>query len=64
MAAPQAKLIRLKAPPVVGAVLLGMEQAGRDCYRVREKLIRTTNVLMMKKYSKLGPPITGPAFIG
>jgi len=56
--APKARLIRLNAPPVVGAVLLGMEQAGRDRYPVREKLIRSTNELMRKKYFKLGPSIT------
>ncbi len=39
--APQAKLIRLQAPPVVGAVLLGMESAGFDGYAVREKIAQT-----------------------
>lgn len=38
---PRAKLIRLDGPPVVGAVILGMEQAGFDGYAVREKMIQT-----------------------
>jgi hypothetical protein len=38
---PKARLIRLDGPPVVGAVLLGMEQAGFDGYVVREAMIRT-----------------------
>jgi N-acetylglucosamine kinase-like BadF-type ATPase len=47
-AAPRARLMRLAAPPVVGAVLLGMEQAGQERDPAREKLIRTTNELMIK----------------
>jgi N-acetylglucosamine kinase-like BadF-type ATPase len=38
---PNAKLIRLDGPPVVGAVILGMEQIGFDGYVVRENMIRT-----------------------
>ncbi len=38
---PRAKLIRLDGPPVVGAVILGMEQAGFDGYAVRENMIHT-----------------------
>ena len=38
---PQAKLIRLNCPPVVGAVILGMEQAGFDGYAVRDELVKT-----------------------
>jgi N-acetylglucosamine kinase-like BadF-type ATPase len=52
-AAPHAKLIRLAAPPVVGAVLLGMEQTRQNCYPVRKKLIRTTNELMIKNAARL-----------
>jgi N-acetylglucosamine kinase-like BadF-type ATPase len=37
--APGARLVRLTAPPVVGAVLLGMEQAGLDAAPRREALI-------------------------
>src|SRR5687767_13733298 len=32
---PKAKLIRLDGPPVVGAVILGMEQTGFDSYAIR-----------------------------
>jgi N-acetylglucosamine kinase-like BadF-type ATPase len=38
---PRAKLIRLDGPPVVGAVLLGMEQANFDGYAVRDWMART-----------------------
>jgi N-acetylglucosamine kinase-like BadF-type ATPase len=38
---PKAKLIRLDGPPVVGAVLLGMEQAGFDGYAVRDVMVKT-----------------------
>lgn len=38
---PKAKLIRLDGPPVVGAVILGMEQAGFDGYVVRDEMIRS-----------------------
>jgi len=37
--APAAQLIRLNAPPVVGGVLLGMEQAGVEPEAARERLI-------------------------
>jgi len=37
--APGAKLVRLKAPPVIGAVLLGMEAAGMSfSSEIRQKL--------------------------
>jgi len=36
---PKAKLLRLDGPPVVGAVILGMEQAGFDGYAIRNALI-------------------------
>ena len=38
---PQAKLIPLEGPPVVGAVILGMEQTNFDGYAVRDTIIRT-----------------------
>ena len=38
---PKAKLTLLEGPPVVGAVLLGMEQVGFDGYTVRQKMITT-----------------------
>jgi len=34
-----AKLIRLDGPPVVGSLMLGMQQAGLDPYPLRSKLI-------------------------
>lgn len=40
--APGARLVRLKAPPVVGGALLGMEQAGIDPRPLRQTLIETT----------------------
>ncbi len=42
---PRAKLIRLAGPPVVGAVLLGMEQANFDGYAVREVMARTAKAV-------------------
>ena len=43
---PKAKLIRLDGPPVVGPVILGMEQAGFDGYLLRESLIKTANKII------------------
>jgi N-acetylglucosamine kinase-like BadF-type ATPase len=39
--APRARLVRLTAPPVVGAVVLGMEQVGAAAPAKREALIRS-----------------------
>lgn len=39
--APGAKLIRLKVPPVIGGVLLGMEQVGLDTAVLRPMLVAT-----------------------
>ena len=44
---PRAKLIRLDGPPVVGPVLLGMEQAGFDGYAVRNHIIRTAKEVII-----------------
>jgi N-acetylglucosamine kinase-like BadF-type ATPase len=44
--APKARLIRLNDPPVVGAVLLGMEQAGIEYAKVRHTLLETTNAIV------------------
>lgn len=41
--APGAALVRLGAPPVVGAVMLGMEQVQLDFTPLRDQLISTTN---------------------
>jgi N-acetylglucosamine kinase-like BadF-type ATPase len=43
---PKAKMIRLDGPPVVGAVILGMEQTGFDGYAIRENIIRTAKALV------------------
>jgi N-acetylglucosamine kinase-like BadF-type ATPase len=43
---PKAKLIRLDGQPVVGAVILGMEQAHFDGYAVRENIIRTAKEIV------------------
>ena len=40
--APRARLVRLTALPVVGGVLLGMEQVGLATSGLRERLIATT----------------------
>ncbi|MGD1994814.1 MAG: BadF/BadG/BcrA/BcrD ATPase family protein [Anaerolineae bacterium] len=41
--APRANLVRLEAPPVVGAVLLGMEHVGLQTATIRETLIASTD---------------------
>ena len=43
---PKARLMRLDGPPVVGAVILGMEQAGFDGYAVRDEMVRTAKELV------------------
>jgi N-acetylglucosamine kinase-like BadF-type ATPase len=40
--APGARLVRLTAPPVVGGVLLGVEQAGENALTLREAVIQST----------------------
>jgi N-acetylglucosamine kinase-like BadF-type ATPase len=44
--APGARLVRLAAPPVIGAVLLGMTQAGVPLAAVRPILVQTTTALL------------------
>jgi N-acetylglucosamine kinase-like BadF-type ATPase len=44
--APGAKLVRLEAPPVAGAVLLGMEQVSNPTQDVREK-VRTSSAVLL-----------------
>jgi N-acetylglucosamine kinase-like BadF-type ATPase len=44
--APGARLIRLTVPPVVGGVILGMQQAGLDVQPSRQALIETTGKLL------------------
>jgi N-acetylglucosamine kinase-like BadF-type ATPase len=43
---PRARLIRLDGPPVVGPVIIGMEQAGFDGYSIREKIVQTAKQLV------------------
>lgn len=43
---PKAKLIRLDGPPVVGAVILGMEQVGFDGYAIRDNMVRTAKEIV------------------
>lgn len=52
--APGARLVRLNAPPVVGAVLLGMEQAGLDYLAIRAALVETTNLILKDKEKLYG----------
>lgn len=47
--APGANLVRLQVPPVVGGVLLGMEQLGLDTSLRRESLCRTVTSVMTAK---------------
>lgn len=42
---PHANLKRLDGPPVVGAVILGMEQVGFDGYAVRDHIVHTAKPL-------------------
>jgi N-acetylglucosamine kinase-like BadF-type ATPase len=44
--APRARAVRLTVPPVVGAVLLGMEQTGIDFVSIRQALIDTTRCIL------------------
>jgi N-acetylglucosamine kinase-like BadF-type ATPase len=46
--APAARPVRLSAAPVVGGVLLGMEQAGVDGHGVRARLIDSTKAMMAR----------------
>ncbi|MCX6058692.1 MAG: hypothetical protein NTW69_11145 [Chloroflexi bacterium] len=43
---PKARIIRLDGPPVVGAVILGMEQVHFDGYAVRKKMIQTAKEII------------------
>lgn len=66
-AAPQARLVRLTAPPAVGGVLLGMERAGLPTACLREKLIESAAVACAALRSapcasrESGPASPGPA---
>lgn len=43
---PRARILQLDAPPVVGAVVMGMTAAGFDGYAVRDRMIQTARELM------------------
>lgn len=47
--APRARFVRLAAPPVVGGVLLGMEQAGLPYGEVRRRLLDSTTDLLSRR---------------
>jgi N-acetylglucosamine kinase-like BadF-type ATPase len=49
--APQACLIRLSSPPVVGGILLAMEQVGLDPSPLRDHLIKSTRIYINEKVS-------------
>ena len=53
--APGARLVRLEAPPVVGGVLLAMEQVGSLPSGVRETLVESTN-----EYLRVGQVLRHP----
>jgi N-acetylglucosamine kinase-like BadF-type ATPase len=50
--APGARIIQLAAPPVAGAVLLGMELAGVQSPEIRDSLISSTNELLASQTSE------------
>ena len=54
--APGARFVRLSTPPVVGAVLLGMEQAALDTGAVRANLVSSTQALLQNAV-----PVAGTA---
>ena len=47
--APGARLVRLSTPPVMGAVMLGMEQCALPTSLLRERLVQTTQALLAVK---------------
>jgi N-acetylglucosamine kinase-like BadF-type ATPase len=58
-AAPHARIVRLDAPPVVGGVLLGMEQLGLHIQAARRQLIETTRTLNLTRVD-LGETVSLP----
>jgi N-acetylglucosamine kinase-like BadF-type ATPase len=50
--APGARLVRLTAPPVVGGVLLGMEQVGMKPFSLLQTLIESTNKLLKERVAR------------
>jgi len=57
--APHARLVRLKAPPVVGGVVLAMHQMGLETAPLRQKLIESTQTLMKQQKLINNPKIGG-----
>jgi len=54
--APKARLVRLSSPPVVGGVLLAMQQVGINPFPVRDHLIKSTGKFLNEKvYSSIHP---------
>lgn len=49
--APQASFVRLQAPPVSGALLLGMQQAGVDFLPIRERVVDGARLLVARPSS-------------
>ena len=47
--APQAKLVKLETPPVVGAVILGMQKAGLGTAPIHKNLIESTKAFIMDR---------------
>jgi hypothetical protein len=47
--APGARFVRLAVPPVVGAVLLGMQAGGLPAQALRQNLIASTQKLMAER---------------
>lgn len=43
---PRARLMRLNCQPVVGAVILGMEQVGFDGYAIRDEMRKTASEIV------------------
>jgi len=53
--APQARLVRLSAPPVVGGVLLAMQQVGINPSPIRQVLVESTCTLLKDQSILLDP---------
>ncbi|MBE2235910.1 MAG: ATPase, partial [Anaerolinea sp.] len=47
--APGARFVKLTVPPVVGAVLVGMQAAGLDARALRQNLLTSTHELMARR---------------
>lgn len=56
--APGARLVHLETHPVVGGVLLAMEQVGMDSSPVRQHLIRSSNEFFSRRVSKSKVPVS------